>query len=377
MRSNVQLSSIRWIPASVLCLLICAGQAFSASEEEGVVFRLPDGFKAEVLVEDVPNARSMALGDDDTLYIGTRRLGKVYAVKNVFSGQPEVSTLVENLQVPNGVAIRDGDLYVAEPQRVLRYADIGGRLDSPGEPQIVDGDLPYKGKLHSWRYIRFGPDDQLYVSIGAPGNAVDEPDLALMLRMAPDGSSREVFARGIRNSVGFDWHPETGELWFTDNGRDMLGDDVPPGELNRAPTSGLDFGYPYCHAGFVRDPEFGDLGECEKSAAPAQALGPHVAPLGMVFYTGDMFPAEYRNQVFIAEHGSWNRSKAAGKTGYRVTLVRLEGSEAVSYQPFMEGFLDDEQVLGRPVDLILAPDGALLVSDDQRGVVYRIYYSPR
>jgi glucose/arabinose dehydrogenase len=319
----------------------------------------------------------MALGGDDTLYIGTRRLGRVYAVRNVFSGQPDVTTLVENMQVPNGVAVRDGDLYIAEPKRILRYANISDRLDSPGEPQIIDGDLPYKGKLHSWRYMRFGPDDRLYVTIGAPGNAVNEPGLALMLRMAPDGSSREVFARGIRNSVGFDWHPQTDELWFTDNGRDMLGDDLPPGELNRAPSIDLDFGYPYCHAGFIPDPDFGDLGKCEESVGPAQALGPHVAPLGMVFYDGSMFPAEYRNQVFIAEHGSWNRSKAAGKTGYRVTLVRLEGNNAVGYAPFMEGFLDEDRVLGRPVDLLVAPDGALLVSDDQRGVVYRIYYAPR
>jgi glucose/arabinose dehydrogenase len=370
-------SLVRLLPAGFICSLIFVGVAYGAPETEDIDFRLPDGFKAEVLVEGVANARSMALGDDETLYIGTRRLGRVYAVRNVFSGQPDVTTLVENLQVPNGVAMRDGDLYIAEPKRILRYANISDRLDSPGEPQIIDGDLPYKGKLHSWRYMRFGPDDRLYVTIGAPGNAVNEPGLALMLRMAPDGSSREVFARGIRNSVGFDWHPQTDELWFTDNGRDMLGDDLPPGELNRAPGIDLDFGYPYCHAGIIPDPDFGDLGKCEDSVGPAQALDPHVAPLGMVFYDGSMFPAEYRNQVFIAEHGSWNRSKAAGKTGYRVTLVRLEGNNAVGYTPFMEGFLDEDRVLGRPVDLLVAPDGALLVSDDQRGVVYRIYYAPR
>jgi glucose/arabinose dehydrogenase len=366
-----------FVPVALIFGLVGAGAAWGAPATEAIDFRLPPGFEAEVLVENVTNARSMALGDDGTLYIGTRRLGRVYAVQNLFSGQPEVRTLVENLQVPNGVAIRNGDLYIAEPQRILRFAKIAGRLDSPGEPEIVDGELPYKGKLHSWRYIGFGPDDRLYVSIGAPGNAVNEPDLALLLRMAPDGSSREVFARGIRNSVGFAWHPETDELWFTDNGRDMLGDDLPPGELNRVPGIGLDYGYPYCHAGSISDPDLGDLGNCEDSVAPVQALGPHVAPLGMTFYTGEMFPAEYRNQVFIAEHGSWNRSKAAGKTGYRLTLVRLDGNKAVRYEPFMEGFLDGERVLGRPVDLLVAPDGALLVSDDQRGVVYRIFYSGR
>jgi glucose/arabinose dehydrogenase len=192
--------------------------------------------------------------------------------------------------------------------------------------------------------------------------------------MNPDGSEREVFARGIRNSVGFTWHPRTGELWFTDNGRDMLGDDVPPCELNRAPVAGLDFGFPYCHGGSIADPEFGKLGRCEDSVPPVQALGPHVAPLGVRFYTGDMFPEPYRGQVLIAEHGSWNRSREAGKTGHRVTLVRLEGDRAVSYESFMEGFLDGQTALGRPVDLLVAPDGSLLVSDDTAGAVYRVSY---
>jgi glucose/arabinose dehydrogenase len=359
------------IVAGILTALISAAVAAGPDDVE---FRLPAGFSVEVLVDGVDNARAMALGDDGTLFVGTRRAGRVYAVRNVFSGSPEVITIAEKLPFPNGVAVRNGDLYVAEPERVLRYTNIAGRLDAPGEPEVVVSDLPYKGKLHSWRYIAFGPDDRLYVSIGAPGNIVNEPELALLLSMTPNGRDRMVFARGVRNSVGFDWHPETGELWFTDNGRDMLGDDLPPGELNRAPVAGLDFGYPYCHAGTIPDPDFGDLGECEDSTAPAQALGPHVAPLGMVFYTGEMFPVEYRHQIIIAEHGSWNRSKAAGKTGYRLTLVRLKRNEAVSYEPFVEGFLLDEQILGRPVDLLVAPDGALLVSDDHRGVIYRISF---
>jgi len=342
--------------------------------DDNIEFDLPDGFSVEVLVEGVPNARSMALGERGTLFIGTRRAGKVYAVRDVFSDRPTVVTIAEGLEFPNGVAFRQGNLFVAESRRILRYPQIESRLDEPGEPEIVDGELPYKGKLHSWRYIAFGPDDKLYVSIGAPGNIVNEPDLALLLRMEPDGSSREVFARGVRNSVGLAWHPQTDELWFTDNGRDMLGDDIPPDELNRGPEANLDFGYPYCHGGSIRDPEFGDLGSCEDSVAPEQALSPHAAVLGMVFYTGDMFPTEYRNQIFIAEHGSWNRSKAAGKTGYRVTLVRLTDNKPVSYEPFMEGFLQYQRVLGRPVDLLVAPDGAMLVSDDQRGVIYRVSY---
>ena len=361
--------------AGIVLLCLCWAGALAAADSGDIDFRLPDGFSAEVLVDDVENARSMALGADDTLFIGTRRAGKVYAVRNVFSSEPAVITIAEKLTFPNGVAVRQGDLYVALPERILRYRNINSRLDAPGEPEIIDGALPYKGKLHSWRHIGFGPDDRLYVSIGAPGNIVNEPELALILRMSPDGGSREVFARGIRNSVGFDWHPETGELWFTDNGRDMLGDDLPPGELNRAPEANMDFGYPYCHAGFLPDPDLGSLGKCEESVGPEQALGPHVAPLGMVFYTGDMFPPEFRNQIFIAEHGSWNRSKAAGKTGYRVTLVRLENNRPISYEPFMEGFLQDEKVLGRPVGLLIAPDGALLVSDDHRGVIYRVSYA--
>ena len=194
--------------------------------------------------------------------------------------------------------------------------------------------------------------------------------------MNADGSGREVFARGLRNTVGFTWHPVTGELWFTDNGRDLLGDEVPPDELNRAPKAGLDFGFPYCHAGKIADPEFGKLGRCEDAVPPAQALGPHVASLGVKFYTGSMFPAEYRNQIFIAEHGSWNRTPAAGKTGYRVTLVRLKDGKPVSYEPFVEGFLEGEGVAGRPVDLLVAPDGSMLVSDDSRGAIYRISYRP-
>jgi glucose/arabinose dehydrogenase len=360
--------------SAVFGLLACvyALPAIAATDE--IPFRVPDGFKVEVLVDGVANARAMSLGEDGTLFVSTRRAGKVYAVRNVFSGDPEILTIAEKMSFPNGVAVRNGDLYIAEPKKILRYRNIADHLDAPEPPEIIDDELPYKGKLHSWRYIAFGPDDRLYVSIGAPGNIVNEPELALIMSMSPDGGSREIHARGVRNSVGFDWHPETGEMWFTDNGRDQLGDDLPPCELNHAPEPGLDFGYPYCHGADVVDPEFGDLGRCEDSVPPVQALAPHAAPLGMVFYTGDMFPAEYRNQIFIAEHGSWNRSKAAGKTGYRVTMVRLKGDRAVSYEPFMEGFLDGDKVLGRPVDILLAPDGAMLVSDDHRGVIYRITF---
>jgi len=336
-------------------------------------FRLPAGFSASELVA-VPGARSMVLGAKGTLFVGTMRQGNVYAVREPFSATPRAVVVAKGLRMPTGVAVRDGALYVAEPDRVLRFPGIEDHLDDPGTPEVAVASLPFKNMAHAWKYIAFGPDGRLYVPVGVPCNICAEDGFGVMLRMKPDGSEREVYARGLRNSVGFAWHPVTGELWFTDNGRDMLGDDVPPDELNRAPKAGLDFGFPRCHAGRIPDPEFGKPDACRGTEPPVQALGPHVASLGVKFYTGTMFPAAYRNQVFIAEHGSWNRSPEAGKTGYRVTLVRLEGNRAVSYEPFMEGFLDGDRVLGRPVDVLVAPDGSLLVSDDQRGAIYRVTY---
>jgi glucose/arabinose dehydrogenase len=337
--------------------------------------RVPPGFRADILVENVPNARSMALGEGGTLFVGTRSGGTVYAVRNALGGSPQVLKFAEGLTMPNGVAIHEGALYVAEQKRLLRYSAAEASLDKPPQAEVVDANLPFKGVLHSWKYLAVGPDGKLYVPVGAPCNVCVEPGFGVILRMNPDGTGREVVATGVRNSVGLAWHPATRELWFTDNGRDMLGDDVPPCELNRAPRTGLDFGFPYCHGGTIADPQFGSAGSCSAAVPPVQALTPHAAPLAVKFYTGRMFPAQYRGQVLIAEHGSWNRSKAAGKTGYRVTLVRLKGNDAVSYEPFIEGWLQGDEVLGRPVDLLVAPDGSLLVSDDQRGVIYRISYT--
>jgi glucose/arabinose dehydrogenase len=361
----------------VSTLLLAAGFpaiAFTAEAD----FELPTGFEADLLIDGVRNARAMALGDEGTLFVSTRRAGNVYAVRDAFSGNPEVITLADGLKMPNGIAFHDGDLYVAETHRLIRFPGIESRLSAPGEPQVVDPALPVTGKRHAWKYIGFGPDGKLYISIGAPCNACEEPDLTVILRMNPDGSDREVYARGVRNSVGFDWHPETGEMWFTDNGRDMLGDDIPPCELNRVTAMGQHFGFPFCHGTDVSDPDLGALGSCTDSIAPAQNLTPHSAPLGMVFYTGEQFPAAYRHQAFVAEHGSWNRSKAAGKTGYRVSLVRLNNEGvAIAYEPFMSGFLssDGGEVRGRPVDLLVAPDGSLLVSDDKRGAIFRVSYA--
>ena len=332
--------------------------------------RLPPGFSIEVYA-DVPRARSMVFGDRGTLFVSTRKARSIYAVVENRDGSTRTIELADNLSTPNGIAFRDGDLYVAEIDRVLRYRNIEDKLESVPVPEVLAIDLPSK-RHHGWRYIGFGPDGMLYISIGAPCNVCDEEGFAEIIRVNPDGSGRETYASGIRNSVGFTWHPETAELWFTDNGRDMMGDDIPPCELNHASEQGQHFGFPYCHGGDIPDPKFGRRKNCEDYTPPVQELGPHVAPLGLTFYTGDMFPPEYRGHIFIAEHGSWNRSK---KIGYRVTLVRLDGNQAVSYEPFAEGWLQNEQVSGRPVDLLVKQDGSLLVSDDLKGRIYRISYS--
>jgi glucose/arabinose dehydrogenase len=360
----------------ILAIAIASASGAAARATLPEHFRLPPGFAAEILVK-VAGARSMALGDKGTLFVATRRGGgEIYAVRNAFGGKPEVLTIASGLKMPNGVAFHPptGSLFVAEPQRILRFDAIESRLEKPPEAAVVVADLPFKNMAHSWKYLGFGPDGKLYVPVGAPCNVCNESGFAVILRMNADGSGRETFARGIRNSVGFTWHPLTGEMWFTDNGRDMLGDDIPPCELNVAAKAGLDFGFPYCHGASVRDPEFGSAGTCADAVPPVQELGPHVAPLGLRFYTGPMFPDEYRNQIFIAEHGSWNRTKEAGKTGHRVTLVRLKNGKPVAYEPFMEGFLDGDKALGRPVDVLVAPDGSLLVSDDTAGAVYRVSY---
>jgi len=348
--------------------------AFAASDNLPTdKITLPAGFEIKLYAQ-VPNARSMTLSPNGTLFVGNRSGGKVSAIQTRNEGTQIKTPLViaERLNMPNGVAVKDGALYVAEINRVLRYDDIEARLKNPPQPVVVNDRLP-RDRQHGWKFIAFGPDGDLYVPVGAPCN-ICEPDAdryAALMRMKPDGSNLEVFARGIRNTVGFDWHPQTKELWFTDNGRDRLGDNIPPDELNHASKPGLHFGYPYCHGGDIPDPEYGKKKPCNEFTPPAQTLGPHVAALGMRFYTGSMFPSEYRNQIFIAEHGSWNRSTPIG---YRVMVVELKGNQAVSYRPFAQGWLQGNRAWGRPVDVLVMPDGALLVSDDEAGAIYRITY---
>lgn len=348
-----------------------AEQLVTTSDSMGIA--LPAGFAIEQ-VAAVPNARFMVWGDDGTLFVSTMTRKEVYAVTGVLSGAAEVSIVGSGLRIPNGVAFHNGDLYVAEPGRLLRFRAIESALAAPPEPEVLAEDLPVR-KQHVWKHLSFGPDDKLYMSVGSPCNVCNEPEFGLILRMNADGSEREVYARGIRNSVGFDWHPETDELWFTDNNRDMMGDDIPPGELNRVTEAGAHYGFPFCHGAAVAEtePEFAALGSCADSRPPVQELGAHVAPLGVEFYDGEMFPEQYRNQAFIAEHGSWNRTE---KIGYRVTLVRLNAAgESQGYEVFASGWLDGEQVLGRPVDVLTAADGSLLVSDDRAGAIYRISYT--
>jgi glucose/arabinose dehydrogenase len=334
--------------------------------------KLPPGFEITVFAEGVKDARSMALGEKGTLFVGTRTAGNVYAIKHDGVRATQVTTIAKGLDMPNGVAVKDGALYVAEVGKVWRYDAIESTLDAP-KAKLIYGKYP-TDKHHGWKFIRFGPDGWLYVPVGAPCNICDrEPPYASITRLKPDGSAMEVFARGVRNSVGFDWDPRTKELWFTDNGRDMLGDDAPPDELNHAPGPGMHFGYPYCHGGEIADPQFGARHKCAEFTAPAQKFGAHVAALGVRFYTGSMFPVEYRNRIFIAEHGSWNRSK---KSGYRVMMSQIEGGKVVAFGVFAEGFLDaaSDSAWGRPVDLQVMPDGALLVSDDYANAIYRIAY---
>jgi glucose/arabinose dehydrogenase len=359
--------------AAFAALALFPALAFAQSKLPLERIKLPPGFEIAVFAEGIKDARSMALGPQGTLFVSTRTAGNVYAVKNDGRKATEVITIDTGLNMPNGVAVKDGALYVAEVNRVWRYDNIEANLPRRPKPALIYDKYPTE-RHHGWKFIRFGPDGWLYIPVGAPCNVCERGDpYAGITRLKPDGSAMETVARGVRNTVGFDWHPVTKELWFTDNGRDMMGDDVPPDELNHAPQPGMHFGFPFCHGGDVADPDFAGKRSCAEFTPPAQKFGAHVASLGMRFYTGAMFPPEYANQIFIAEHGSWNRSK---KSGYRVMRAKVEGGKVVDYGVFAEGFLDkaSDSAWGRPVDVQVMPDGALLVSDDHAGAIYRISY---
>ncbi|TMH94106.1 MAG: sorbosone dehydrogenase family protein [Betaproteobacteria bacterium] len=303
--------------------------------------------------------------------------------KNVYAvvdrgGTREVKTILKGLNSPNGIAFSRGTLFVAERDKITRYDGIEGRLDNPGQGKVVvEGLDPTQQPGHYWKYLAMGPDGKLYFNIGAPGNIVmPNYTQASIMRVDPGKGVLENVALGVRNSVGFDWNPRTKELWFTNHGRDWLGDDSPNDTLHRVTSKGVHFGYPFCHQGDTLDPDYGKNRSCSEFAPPALKLGAHIAPLGMKFYTGKMFPAEYRNNIFIAMHGSWNRST---KQGYNVTRVVVnDKGKVIRSVPFLTGFLQDERgdppMWGRPVDVLVMRDGALLVSDDYNGVIYRVSY---
>lgn len=341
--------------------------------------KLPDGFEIDVFAR-VDNARSLVLTENGTLFVSNRGGDKVYALRDTNGDwkADERYVIASGMRMPNGIAFKDGSLYVAEVSKLWRFDNIEANLDNPPKPVKIYDDYPTDGH-HGWKYIAFGPDGKLYVPVGAPCNICESKNemYASITRMNPDGSDREVYVHGVRNTVGFTWHPETGNLWFTDNGRDWLGNDEPPCELNRVTEAGQHFGYPFCHGGYLKDPEFGDKYPCADFVKPAQNLGPHVAPLGLIFCTSDAFPAEYKNKIFIAEHGSWNREPEVGHTGYKITMVTEENGVGTAYEDFATGFLNKETNTGwaRPVDLIFASDGSMLVSDDLAGTIFRISYA--
>jgi glucose/arabinose dehydrogenase len=336
--------------------------------------KLPVGFRISYYAEEVKNARSMCLSPSGFLYVGTRDNGNVYALKDENSdGRADKRwTLATGLQMPNGVAFKDGDLYVAEVSRIWKFPAIESNLDKPVK-EIFFHDYPDKTH-HGWKYIAFGPDGNLYVPVGAPCNICESNDeiFATITRINMATKKREIVHHGIRNTVGITWHPETGKMWFTDNGGDWLGEDMPACELNYAPRDGLNFGFPYCHQGDYPDPKLGKKKSCSEFVPPVEKLGAHVTPLGLEFYTGSMFPPEYKDALFIAEHGSWNRTNPSG---YKLTLVKIEGEKVVSETTFAEGWLEDGAAWGRPVDVEVMPDGSMLVSDDHANAIYRITYS--
>ncbi len=351
----------------------------SAKELPVDKLKVPAGFKVEVWAEGAPGARSMAQGDKGTVFVGTRQLKEVYAVVDR-GGKREVKVLLKGLESPNGIVFSKGTLYVAEHHRITRYDGIENRLDNPPEAKVViDGLDPQNQPGHFWKFLALGPDGKLYYNVGAPGNIVMPAYFqASISRVDPKTGITETYVQGVRNSVGFDWHPQTKQLWFTEHGRDWLGEDSPSDELNVVKRKGQHFGYPYCHQGDTLDPIFGKNRSCAEFTPPALKLGAHIAPIGTRFYAGKMFPAEYQNNIFIAFRGSWNRTI---KQGYSVMRVSFDANGKPQMEPFLTGFLQDEKadppMWGRPADVMVMRDGSMLVSDDHNGIIYRVSYAKK
>ena len=357
-----------------LCLIITLAFPLSVFAEEPVLplerIKLPPGFSITLWAR-ASNVRDMALGQDITVFAGSLSAGKVYAIRE-YNGSRQVHVIASGLDSPAGVAWHNGSLYISTVSRILRLDQPGKKNGNPEQPVVVISDYPTE-KHQGSKSIAFGPDGMLYVPVGAPCNICEaNPErYALISRIKPDGTGYEIYAQGVRHAGGLDWHPETGELWFTDTGRDWISDDTPPDELNHAPRKGLHFGYPYCHAGDIPDPKFGAKRDCKKLVAPVAKLPAHGAAAGLRFYTGSMFPAEYRNQIFVAEHGSPSHRT---QNGYRLKLVKMDKGKIIRQETFAEGWLHEQTVWGKPSGLLVMPDGSLLVSDDYAGAIYRISY---
>ena len=368
------------VPIAALVVVGCLYRGYfmgmlpSAAAELSAI-TLPSGFRIAVYAGDVPGARQMAVGPAGVVFVGSRSEGKVYALvdRDGDNRVDQVLVVASGLNSPSGIAFRDGALYVGAVNRILRFRDVARDVARPPKAEVASDAYPSDAH-HGWKFIAFGPDGKLYVPVGAPCNVCAPPGPlhATITRLDLAGGRPEVVARGVRNSVGFDFDPATGDLWFTDNGRDWLGDDQPPDELNHLTKVGEHFGFPFCHGNGIRDPEHNAGRSCGEFTAPARELGPHVAAIGMRFYTGRMFPEKYRGGIFIAEHGSWNRSTPIG---YRVSFVKIENGRATSYESFASGWLTGSTASGRPADVLVMPDGALLVSDDKAGRIYRITYA--
>ncbi len=354
-----------------LCIVVALYGTLCRAADNTHGLSLPPGFRITVFAR-IADARSLALASDGTVFVGTRRAGQVHALRDI-DGDGRADrhwVLARGLQMPNGVAWHKGSLYVAETHRIWRYDAILKRLDKPPRPTLIYDRLP-RWRHHGWRYLAVDPRGRLTVSVGAPCNVCRVPGTALILSMRRDGSDVRVIARGVRNSVGFDWHPVNGRLWFSDNGRDWLGDDEPADEINRLDRPGQHFGFPWCHGGDTPDPQFGKQRHCREFTPPALRLQAHTAPLGVRFYTGRQFPRRYHNTLFVAQHGSWNRSIPVG---YRILALTLHRGKVVGKQVFASGWLRNDKIYGRPVDLLVMHDGSLLVSDDHAGLIYRISY---
>jgi glucose/arabinose dehydrogenase len=382
---NLELSGRNIIAIPILGgLLMAASLPANAQDNDLEKLKLPEGFEISVYAEGVTTARDMAISPGGIVYVGTRArtirgepTGKVFAIVDDDGDHldGEVITIAEGLNMPNGIAFHDGDLYVGEIDRILRYADMDDNLRTPPPPQTWYDDLP-SDSHHGWKFLRFSEQGDLFVPVGAPCNICDRgEDGYAQIRKVSEGGAAEIYAYGVRNTVGFDWHPVTGEFWFTDNGRDLLGDEAPEDELNHAPGAGMHFGYPFCHQGDLLDPELGENANCDDYTAPAGKLGPHVAAIGMTFYTGDMFPERYRNQALIALHGSWNRTPDAGHTGAKIVVAHIDGGQVTEIETLIEGWLgEDNTYWGRPVAIEQMPDGSVLISDDHSDRIYRLSY---